>query len=472
MPDIKRKPKMDAPKARPTNATPKDAAAILERHYSEQQEKRRPKEKGAVRYATDRVETNEKRGALLASGGTRRALRQANRREHERTAEPNKENAPPAQESAQAETLHHAAHPSTQTPKARYNDVADVTPTTPRPQEQRRQQIVRATEAAKKPVPVKPTFALKERSAATQRAASSATPTVRVKRMIEQKQRQQAAQRAMEAAQTTTTRTVQATARAAQFIARSVKSAASAIPAFGGAVLVVLTVFTALIPAVAASPFGILFANESASADAVPLAAAVAQVNRDFSEQLEDLQGADSYDNITVEGTTADWTEVLAVFAAKVAGADDGTDVATLDADRIERLKAVFCDMNDLTTEVETIDHPDSDLSDGDDSWTERNLIITLTPKTAADMPGVYGFTARQTDAMNELLAERAMLTELVGSLTAYSAEAADIENRLPDDLSPERREVVCVACSLVGKVTYFWGGCALFLDNLRRNTQ
>ena len=280
-----------------------------------------------------------------------------------------------------------------------------------------------------------------------------------------QRLRREAIKKQAEAARRTSERVAQASERVAEAVTRAFRAAGSPVLALGGgAVLVVLTVFVALIAAVAASPFGILFANESASADAVPLAAAVAQVNRDFGERLEELQGADSYDDITVEGATADWTDVLAVFAAKVAGADDGADVATLDADRIERLKAVFWDMNDLTTEVKTIDHPDSDLSDGDDSWTECNLTITLTPKTASDMPSVYGFTARQTDAMNELLAERAMLTELVGSLTAYSAEAADIEKRLPDDLSPERREVVRVACSLVGKVTYFWGGKSLVL--------
>ena len=37
---------------------------------------------------------------------------------------------------------------------------------------------------------------------------------------------------------------------------------------------------------------------------------------------------------------------------------------------------------------------------------------------------------------------------------------------------SAERREIIETACQLVGKVNYFWGGCALFLDNLRRNTQ
>ena len=41
---------------------------------------------------------------------------------------------------------------------------------------------------------------------------------------------------------------------------------------------------------------------------------------------------------------SADWVEVLAVFAVKVAGSNDAdaADVATMDADRIARLKAVF----------------------------------------------------------------------------------------------------------------------------------
>ena len=223
----------------------------------------------------------------------------------------------------------------------------------------------------------------------------------------------------------------------------------------------------ALIAAIVASPFGIFFSNESASSDTVPISAAVAQVNFDFNARLEELQGADTYDDITVDGSTADWVEILAVFAAKVAGSDgtDATDVATIDADRIDRLKAVFWDMNALTSEVETIDHPDSDPDDDtDDSWTEKILHITVTPKIAADMPTVYGFTTRQTDAMNELLAERVALMELVGNLTAFSVDAADVMKRLPADLSLERREVVRVACSLVGKVAYFWGAKSLVL--------
>ena len=91
----------------------------------------------------------------------------------------------------------------------------------------------------------------------------------------------------------------------------------------------------------------------------MPLSAAVAQVNYEYNERLEELQTADSYDSISVTGQSADWIEVLAVFAVKVAGADaDAADVATMDADRIARLKAVFGDMTAITHRIEVHSSP------------------------------------------------------------------------------------------------------------------
>ena len=318
--------------------------------------------------------------------------------------------------------------------------------------------------------PSKPAFTLKERATAgRQLQRNTLTAAQQAKRAAAQKLQRQMVKRNAENAQKTAKQAAQFTVKATKAVVGAVKSAVSSIAAIagGGIVLVVVLVVIALIAAIVASPFGIFFSDDSASRDTVPISAAVAQVNFDFNARLEELQSADTYDDITVDGSTADWVEILAVFAAKVAGSDgaDAADVATIDADRIDRLKAVFWDMNALTTEVETIDHPDSNPNDDtDDSWTEKILHITLTPKAAADMPSVYSFTARQTDAMNELLAERAALAELVGSLVTFSADAAEIMKRLPADLSPERREVVRVACSLVGKVTYFWGGKSLVI--------
>lgn len=58
--------------------------------------------------------------------------------------------------------------------------------------------------------------------------------------------------------------------------------------------------------------------------------------------------------------------------------------VAALTPDRIERLRAVFWDMCQITTETET--------AEGEDS-IETILHITITPKTAEDMRTVYSFS-------------------------------------------------------------------------------
>ena len=257
-------------------------------------------------------------------------------------------------------------------------------------------------------------------------------------------------------------------AAATKAIVHTVKAAVSGLFAAGGGVVVlILLLLLIMVGAIAASPFGILFSNESSTPDAVPISAAIAQVNYDFNAQLEALQGADTYDDVTIAGEMADWVDVLAIFAVKTAGSNDvdATDVVTMDADRVNRLKAVFSDMNTITSTVETIHHADSDPDDDtDDSWTEKILHITITGKTAAEMENVYGFTAQQVAAVDELLAQGDMLEELIGNLTAISADAADILRNLPADLTPERRAVIKTACSLVGKVNYFWGGKSLVL--------
>ena len=251
--------------------------------------------------------------------------------------------------------------------------------------------------------------------------------------------------------------------QAIKAVGRGVASAVSSLlTAGGGAVVLVLLLTVILVAAIVASPFGILFSNESREAGVVPLSAAVAQVNYDFNERLETLQTADDYDSISVDGQAADWVEVLAVFAVKVAGADvDAADVATMDADRIVRLKAVFWDMTTIAHRIEVIHHPGSG---DDDGWTERNLYITITAKTAEEMKTVYHFNRNQIAALDELLEQRDLLHELIKDVYSVSGDTAALIRNLPEDLSPEREEVVRTACSLVGKVNYYWGGKSLVL--------
>ena len=253
--------------------------------------------------------------------------------------------------------------------------------------------------------------------------------------------------------------------QAVQTIGRGIASAASSIVAAGdGAVVLVLILTVILVAAIVASPFGILFSNESREAGVVPISAAVAQVNYEYNERLEELQTADSYDSISVTGQSVDWVEVLAVFAVKVAGSNDAdaADVATMEADRIARLKAVFWDMTAITHRIEVIHHPGS--GEGDDGWTEKKLYITITAKTAEEMKTAYHFNRNQIAALDELLEQRDLLRELIEDVYSVSGDTAALLRNLPEGLSPEREAVVRTACSLVGKVNYFWGGKSLVI--------
>ena len=247
--------------------------------------------------------------------------------------------------------------------------------------------------------------------------------------------------------------------KAAVMTAKAVSSLISAIAGLlDGAFLIPIICLIVLVAAIIASPFGILFANEP-TPGAMPLNVAVGQLNMELANTLETMQTGD-YDSIDIQGQGPDWREVVAVFAARTAGADDGTDVAALTPDRVDRLKAVFWDMCAISSEVETISHPDSDPDDDtDDSWTERILHITITAKTAEDMRTEYAFTEYQNRALTELLAELATMNLLLTDLSASQEQARNILRNLPDGLSPERRAVVETACKLVGKVNYFWGG-------------
>ena len=221
----------------------------------------------------------------------------------------------------------------------------------------------------------------------------------------------------------------------------------------GGGALLLALFAVLLVAAVVASPFGILFSSEPSPGN-VTLNVAVAQINAEYNERLETLQSG-NYDSVQLHGAPPEWKQVVAVFAAKTAGADDGVDVATLDEDRVDRLRAVFWDMTQITTEVEVIEHEDD---------TETILHITITAKTVDEMRTFYRFTKYQNEGLDALLDDLGVITGLLGDLNIRQEDAVELLKNLPADLSPERRAVIERALTLVGKVNYFWGGKSLVL--------
>ena len=247
--------------------------------------------------------------------------------------------------------------------------------------------------------------------------------------------------------------------------AKAVKELISALASLGGGTALFI-VFSIVIVAGAflASPLGILFADEQESEDTVPLATAIAEIQGEYHAELERLQNGD-YVSVQIIGQAPDWREVVAVFASKTAGAEDGIDVFTLDEERVELLRQVFWDMCEITTATQTVDVPDSDPDDDvDDSHTGIALTITITAKTAEQMRLIYAFTKYQNDALDILLENLGSLNIPMGSLTISQEDAIALLENLPDDLDPARKAVMETAVQLVGRVSYFWGGKSLTL--------
>ena len=521
MKDLKIKPGMDTPKAKLKNPAPKDADSILKKHMDKRQQEKEPESRDPVRYATDRVEKTMRRGAELAADSSRRMIKRHREKQKMSREQNDLQNGNIVQTAPLSEDAPISGF--TDTP-LRYEDFA--APTSARndvgitkdfsnraekplaaPHERGRQKAVENAKAAyrrnlaeKRTTERRPPAALNgsgrtapgsfqtsgvakqqgspPKSGGIPRKDGVHAPKSRAFRKVQPAQSvmqkaksaaQRKAQRKMlqESAQSgrrASKKLGSAAVQAVKEIGKGVASAVSSLlSAGGGAVVLVLLLMVILVAAIVASPFGILFSNESREAGVVPISAAVAQVNYEFNERLETLQTADDYDSISVTGQPADWIEVLAVFAVKVAGSNDAdaADVATMDADRIARLKAVFWDMTTIAHRIEVIHHPGSG---DDDGWTERNLYITITAKTAEEMKTAYHFNRNQIATLEELLEQRDLLRELIEDVYSVSGDTAALLRDLPEGLSPEREAVVRTACSLVGKVNYFWGGKSLII--------
>ena len=519
MRDLKIRPGMDTPKAKLKNSAPKDAESILKKHMDKRQREKEPESHDPVRYATDRVEKNMRRGASGAADASRRMIKRYQEQKRQgRNSASESRTASETLETTNRVTPAGRNLPDTLQSHAARNEVGNQTvPPQNRggtksanaaPQERGRQKAAQDAKAAygrnlaekrtaERHIVPPPsdrggtmTTPQKGNSGASAKgspapksgqAMTKATRTMRVRptdhaapnnAIITRRARAAAQRKAQQTMLQTSAKNGGSGAKkmggamvqAVQTIGRGIASAASSIVAAGGgAVVLVLILTMILVAAIVASPFGILFSNESREAGVVPISAAVAQINYDFNAELEALQTAEDYDSISVTGQPADWVEVLAVFAVKVAGADAAaTDVATMDADRIARLKAVFWDMSTITHRIEVIHHPSG--GEEDNGWTERNLYITITAKTAEEMKTVYHFNRNQVAALEELLEQRDLLRELIEDVYSVSRDTAALLRDLPEGLSPEREAVVRTACSLVGKVNYFWGGKSLVI--------
>lgn len=293
----------------------------------------------------------------------------------------------------------------------------------------------------------------------TAKRAASKTQKQVTKQAAKQaaKRSKELAQRSVQAAKAAGRTAVRLAVKAAQAVAAAAKTVVSAIAAFGGwAVLLVVLIVIIIIAAIAASPFGIFISEEVDETGSIPLLQIISEYNIELTQEVEDIELSVEHTEAEIIDNRTDNDLVIAVFAAKTAGADDDTaeDVVIFDEDKAERLKEYFRTANTVEYDV-----TEFSITDGEETTTEISLTITITGKTKEELMDEFELTEKQREAVETLLEHGDVITSSSHSLAITDADVQSIIEGLPDSLPQKRKDVVKNAGSLVGKVNYFWGG-------------
>ena len=224
-----------------------------------------------------------------------------------------------------------------------------------------------------------------------------------------------AAQKAAQAAKATAKATIAGVKAAVRVTIAAVKATIAAVKgliaaiAAGGWVAVVIILLICLIALIVGSCFGLFFGSDS-TGTGTSVTQAVTTLNGEFQAHIQEIEDSNSHNR--VEFTSNDgvlsinWEDVLAVFSAKVTGAEDGTQVASLDDTQVQQMRDIMWEMNAVSSSTRTESHEvevtevdeDGKETTRTETVTETILEISLTHKTAEEMAQQYNFNARQNE--------------------------------------------------------------------------
>ena len=233
---------------------------------------------------------------------------------------------------------------------------------------------------------------------------TAANETVRsVTTQAQMQPRLRQVQLAIQKAAANTRKTVAAVRSAIRHFLASLHSLITVLAAGAGAALGIIIVIS-LVAFVSGSAYGIFFAADAPNAASVTVREAVETLTAEYRDRLEEISDTVQHDrqDITANDDVyyIRWQDVLAVFSSYVSGNEQGSPVAALTENQVDKLRETMWAMNavDYSTRAETavIETTDEDGNPTTTEITETVLVIELTHKTPDEMAADYHFTTRQ----------------------------------------------------------------------------
>ena len=267
-------------------------------------------------------------------------------------------------------------------------------------------------------------------------------------------------------------------------------------------ILIALSIPLILVLVILSSPFAILFGTSQAEGaeTEIPIIETMDELYSVLLDKIEYEKNLDDTDEVNVIYMGSEGEEinnsghVLALFSVSnnMLETEEASQVALLSETQVEKLKTLYWQMNYIETEIIEI------------SWNDENYplsIPTPTPEiTATSVPEVtpyptddyrtptvtptpepyiikniyvtclsyqdmleeFEFTDNQLMVLEDMMSgEYAALFSSSGGNTAMLSDEqiSEILSKLPSDIYLRAANIPTTAKSLIGKVSYFWGG-------------
>ena len=218
----------------------------------------------------------------------------------------------------------------------------------------------------------------------------------------------------------------------------TVKGLISAIAA-GGWVAVLIILLICLIAMVSGSCFGLFFSSDP-TGTGTSVMQAVSTLNEEYMAHMQEIETATPHDRQEITSNdgvlSINWEDILAVFSAKVTGAEDGVQVASLDDAQLDELRNIMWEMNAISSSTRT-EKREVEITEVDENGkeitrtetvSETILEITITHKTPEEMARQYDFNFRQNEYLS-LMSEpenKNLWAELLGGFVGGGGEIMD----------------------------------------------
>lgn len=247
-----------------------------------------------------------------------------------------------------------------------------------------------------------------------------------------------ATQKTVQAAKATAKSAATGAKAAVKATIATVKGLISAIAA-GGWVAVLIILLICLIAMVSGSCFGLFFSSDP-TGTGTSVTQAVSTLNEEYMAHMQEIEAATPHDRQGITSNdgvlSINWEDILAVFSAKVTGAEDGVQVASLDDAQLDELRNIMWEMNVISSgtrtekrevEITEVDENGKEIT-RTETVPETILEITITHKTPEEMARQHSFNFRQNEYL-ALMSEpenKNLWAELLGGFVSGGGEIMD----------------------------------------------